>query len=147
MASAATSTQELNTFSEYGWREANSDEQQRASPEYQEEYQTLPPADSGKDAYIFLAACIMLEAMVWGLPFAVSSTIPSNETMHHTELRINSSVSSKNITTMKMPLPTKVAAQVSARQNPASCTSRRRSLQLPSSAGPNTVVTPAAVAS
>ncbi|KAK2593239.1 hypothetical protein QQS21_009079 [Conoideocrella luteorostrata] len=28
-----------------------------------------PPADYGKDAYLFLAACFILEAMVWGLPF------------------------------------------------------------------------------
>ncbi|EAQ84311.1 hypothetical protein CHGG_10715 [Chaetomium globosum CBS 148.51] len=28
-----------------------------------------PPADRGKDAYLFLASCCVLEAVVWGLPF------------------------------------------------------------------------------
>jgi hypothetical protein len=26
----------------------------------------LPPADTGKDAWLFLAACFVMEAMVWG---------------------------------------------------------------------------------
>ncbi|ETS02209.1 MFS general substrate transporter [Trichoderma reesei RUT C-30] len=30
----------------------------------------LPPADTGKDAWLFLAACFVMEAMVWGFPFA-----------------------------------------------------------------------------
>ncbi|KAL2141957.1 hypothetical protein VTI28DRAFT_1739 [Corynascus sepedonium] len=29
----------------------------------------VPPADKGKDAYLFLASCCVLEAVVWGLPF------------------------------------------------------------------------------
>jgi len=29
----------------------------------------LPPADTGKDAWLFLAACFMVEALVWGFPF------------------------------------------------------------------------------
>ncbi|KAK3293723.1 major facilitator superfamily domain-containing protein [Chaetomium fimeti] len=28
-----------------------------------------PPADRGKDAYLFLASCCVLEAVAWGLPF------------------------------------------------------------------------------
>ncbi|KAB5515445.1 MFS monocarboxylate transporter [Coniochaeta sp. 2T2.1] len=31
---------------------------------------SLPPVDGGKDAWFFLAACFMLEALVWGFPFA-----------------------------------------------------------------------------
>lgn len=31
---------------------------------------SLPPADRGKDAWFFLAACFMVEALVWGFPFA-----------------------------------------------------------------------------
>ncbi|TPX15531.1 uncharacterized protein E0L32_004229 [Thyridium curvatum] len=31
---------------------------------------SLPPVDSGKDAYLFLAACFMVEALVWGFPFS-----------------------------------------------------------------------------
>ncbi|RYP00854.1 hypothetical protein DL764_006377 [Monosporascus ibericus] len=31
---------------------------------------SLPPADGGKDAWLFLAACFAIEALVWGFPFA-----------------------------------------------------------------------------
>lgn len=30
----------------------------------------LPPADEGKDAWLFLAACFVIEALVWGFPFS-----------------------------------------------------------------------------
>jgi hypothetical protein len=29
----------------------------------------LPRADGGKDAWLFLAACFLMEALVWGFPF------------------------------------------------------------------------------
>jgi len=29
----------------------------------------LPQADGGKDAWLFLAACFTLEALIWGFPF------------------------------------------------------------------------------
>jgi hypothetical protein len=29
----------------------------------------LPRADGGKDAWLFLAACFVLEMMIWGFPF------------------------------------------------------------------------------
>lgn len=48
------------------------------------EFQSLPPAGSGKDAYLFLAACVGLEALIWGFPFAVSQSLafisPRNDT-------------------------------------------------------------------
>jgi len=31
---------------------------------------SLPPVDHGKDAYLFLAACFIVEALVWGFPFS-----------------------------------------------------------------------------
>ena len=31
---------------------------------------SLPPADRGKDAWLFLAAAFILEALVWGFPFS-----------------------------------------------------------------------------
>lgn len=31
------------------------------------EMPSLPPVDGGKDAWLFLAACFMIEALVWGL--------------------------------------------------------------------------------
>jgi hypothetical protein len=30
----------------------------------------IPPADSGKEAWLFLAACFMIEALVWGFPYS-----------------------------------------------------------------------------
>ncbi|KAM0336824.1 hypothetical protein ACHAPQ_003715 [Fusarium lateritium] len=30
----------------------------------------LPPVDGGKDAWLFLAAAFMVEALTWGFPFA-----------------------------------------------------------------------------
>ena len=30
----------------------------------------FPPADTGKDAWLFLAACFVVEVLVWGFPFA-----------------------------------------------------------------------------
>ncbi|KAL7799903.1 major facilitator superfamily domain-containing protein [Trichoderma ceciliae] len=44
-------------------------EAQRENPG-QDEGQSLPPVDTGKDAWLFLAACFVMEAMVWGFPFA-----------------------------------------------------------------------------
>ncbi|KAL1843391.1 hypothetical protein VTK73DRAFT_2856 [Phialemonium thermophilum] len=31
---------------------------------------SLPPADGGKDAWLFLASCFAVEALVWGFPFS-----------------------------------------------------------------------------
>jgi hypothetical protein len=31
-----------------------------------EQNQQLPPMDGGKDAWLFLAACFMIEALIWG---------------------------------------------------------------------------------
>lgn len=66
MASASTSAQEFTTFGvDRGWQEEHEDQAQQ-------DFQALSPADSGKDAYLFLIACVGLEALVWGFPFAVS---------------------------------------------------------------------------
>ncbi|KAL1610737.1 hypothetical protein SLS60_002407 [Paraconiothyrium brasiliense] len=35
-----------------------------------QEAEALPPADSGRQAWTFLAVCFLLEAVVWGFPFA-----------------------------------------------------------------------------
>jgi hypothetical protein len=71
MASTADSTQELSALTHDGLQD-NTEEQ-----EQQQDFQFLPPADSGKDAYLFLAACVGLEALVWGFPFAVSWQPPA----------------------------------------------------------------------
>jgi hypothetical protein len=31
---------------------------------------TIPPADGGKEAWLFLAACFMVEGLVWGFPYS-----------------------------------------------------------------------------
>ncbi|KAL7906921.1 major facilitator superfamily domain-containing protein [Trichoderma velutinum] len=41
-----------------------------AQQEDQNQGYSIPPADTGKDAWLFLAACFVMEAMVWGFPFA-----------------------------------------------------------------------------
>ena len=37
-----------------------------ATPTGSEEGHSLPPTDGGKDAWLFLFSCFMLEAMIWG---------------------------------------------------------------------------------
>lgn len=66
MVSTANSTQELSALTRDGVQDDHEEQEQ------QQDFQSLPPADSGKDAYMFLAACVGLEALVWGFPFAVS---------------------------------------------------------------------------
>jgi hypothetical protein len=66
MTTVEASTQELTTFPRADWQGGTEQQEQ------QQDFQSLPPADSGKDAYLFLAACVGLEALVWGFPFAVS---------------------------------------------------------------------------
>ncbi|KAJ4399162.1 hypothetical protein N0V85_006098, partial [Neurospora sp. IMI 360204] len=34
------------------------------------EFSQLPPVDGGKDAWLFLAACFVVEALVWGFPYS-----------------------------------------------------------------------------
>lgn len=36
------------------------------TPTRSEEGHSLPPTDGGKDAWLLLASCFMLEAMIWG---------------------------------------------------------------------------------
>lgn len=36
---------------------------------HQQEF-SLPPADGGKDAWLFLVTCFFVEAFVWGFPFS-----------------------------------------------------------------------------
>ena len=80
MATAEASTHELTTFTRADLQDDNTQQEQ------QQDFQSLPPADSGKDAYLFLAACVGLEALVWGFPFAVSQ--PSIERKETTLITI-----------------------------------------------------------
>ncbi|KAI0179308.1 MFS general substrate transporter [Hypoxylon sp. FL1284] len=44
--------------------------QDDSQPEEGRQEFSLPPVDGGKDAWLFLAACFAIEALVWGFPFA-----------------------------------------------------------------------------
>jgi len=37
------------------------------TPPDSEDGHSLPPTDGGKDAWLFLFSCFMLEAMIWGV--------------------------------------------------------------------------------
>ena len=41
-----------------------------SAEEYHLNVSSLPPVDTGKDAWLFLAAAFMVETLVWGFPFA-----------------------------------------------------------------------------
>ena len=51
-----------NVLAEEGWV-ANTSNVSDPSHDHEK---PPPPADTGKDAYLFLAACFILEALVWG---------------------------------------------------------------------------------
>lgn len=74
MAAATISAQELTTLG------ADIDLQEDHEEQQHRDFQTLAPADSSKEAYLFLAACVGLEALVWGFPFAVSHDHPVGHT-------------------------------------------------------------------
>lgn len=54
------------------------DGRQHLSPSYEDNHhhnQELPPVDGGKDAWLFLAACFLIEALIWGIsPFMILDT-------------------------------------------------------------------------
>jgi hypothetical protein len=39
------------------------------APGDRHEFPVLPPVDGGKDAWLFLGACFVIEALVWGMCF------------------------------------------------------------------------------
>lgn len=41
--------------------------ERRVEDGHEHEMASLPPVDGGKDAWLFLAACFMIEALVWGM--------------------------------------------------------------------------------
>lgn len=45
-------------------------------------YQTLPPADGGKQAWLFLFGCFMMEALVWGERNKTPAHPPLDEEIH-----------------------------------------------------------------
>ncbi|KAL9631687.1 MAG: hypothetical protein Q9204_004122 [Flavoplaca sp. TL-2023a] len=53
------------------YEESNGDLRRRfRQPSVTQREFTLPPADRGKDAWLFLAGCFMVEALIWGFPFS-----------------------------------------------------------------------------
>lgn len=55
MSRSASETQELTDFENGSWPEAG------------HELQSLPRVDGGKQAWLFLTGCFLLEALVWGV--------------------------------------------------------------------------------
>jgi hypothetical protein len=41
-----------------------------APHEARHEFPALPPVDGGKDAWLFLAACFVIEALIWGASYS-----------------------------------------------------------------------------
>jgi hypothetical protein len=57
----------LHDFSEYLGTNQVEDGRLEATQNRPGQYEfSLPPADGGKDAWFFLAACFVVEALVWG---------------------------------------------------------------------------------
>ncbi|KAH8781174.1 major facilitator superfamily domain-containing protein [Diaporthe sp. PMI_573] len=50
-------------------REGDADEFSLVQLHHRLELECLPPVDQGKHAYLFLLACFILEALIWGYPF------------------------------------------------------------------------------
>ncbi len=67
---------------------------------------TLPPVDGGKDAWLFLAACFVVEALVWGT-YLASLPCCRHDT-HTTQASHSPTVSSRN--TIPPMSPSKVPA-------------------------------------
>jgi hypothetical protein len=61
---AGTTTVELQSL-DYSPRTASPE--RRVEDGTGHEMPSLPPVDRGKDAWLFLAACFMIEALVWGM--------------------------------------------------------------------------------
>lgn len=53
-----------------------------------EQDQQLPPMDGGKDAWLFLAACFMIEALIWGTPLHTINHFPANLILFRLLLRL-----------------------------------------------------------
>ena len=64
---ALTETRQTGTAAGNNALDSNIDQQDESSVSRagRQEF-SLPPADGGKDAWLFLAGCFMVEALVWG---------------------------------------------------------------------------------
>ena len=60
------------------------------------DHSSLPPIDGGKDAWLFLAACFVVEALVWGKALD-GQFLPSDST-HTTKVSPSPTVSSRSTT-------------------------------------------------
>ncbi|KAL7963098.1 major facilitator superfamily domain-containing protein [Trichoderma compactum] len=66
--------------------------------EHEHEGVSLPPVDTGKDAMLFLAACFIIECLVWGFPFAFG--IFQNYYSTHEPFKGSSSIAAIGTTAM-----------------------------------------------
>lgn len=57
-------------------REGDADEFSLVQLHHRLELECLPPVDQGKHAYLFLLACFILEALIWGKASLTSAFLP-----------------------------------------------------------------------
>jgi len=71
-ATPGTSTDSFSVISTTGDHDIDhaSIEHFGVDPEQHEKVSSLPPVDRGKDAWLFIAGCFMVEALIWGFPFS-----------------------------------------------------------------------------
>jgi hypothetical protein len=62
----ATSAIELQRFNDSPRATSSEGRAEDGTAGMGHEMPSLPPVDGGKDAWLFLAACFMIEALVWG---------------------------------------------------------------------------------
>jgi hypothetical protein len=65
-AVGTTTAIELQSFDDSP-RAASPEHHAEDGNEHEMEMASLPPVDGGKDAWLFLAACFMIEGLVWGM--------------------------------------------------------------------------------
>jgi hypothetical protein len=80
---ASTSTTELQEFSTISSRADAWFSIDESSNNARQEF-SLPPVDRGKDAWFFLAASFMMEALTWGKPFYLNTNSRiNNDVLFH----------------------------------------------------------------
>lgn len=57
-------------------REGDGDEFSLVQLHHRLEIECLPPVDQGKHAYLFLLACFILEALIWGKSYSHPAFLP-----------------------------------------------------------------------
>ena len=81
------SLREINRTHNPGYVEPREANAQRSGSLWENDRPTqefsLPPVDGGKYAWLFLAGCFTIEALVWGKPFVLSCLVKKARIIHH----------------------------------------------------------------